>query len=202
MRIVAIFLAFLLVASCGGSTRSYDPGTVAATPAGLDTLCGDRRLKGYRHPDVRNGACGINNPVEVHYVNGVRLTTPALLNCGTARELAGWVDNKAEPILGRIEALRVAASYACRTRNSQSGGRISEHAKGNAIDISAFILPGDETITVLDGWGSRKYGRTLRRLHRSACGPFGTVLGPEADRFHQDHFHFDTASYRGGPFCQ
>ena len=202
MRTVSVFTALMLIlAACGGATRSYDPGTVAATPAGLDTLCGDRRLKGNNHPDLRNGSCGINNPVEVHYVNGVKLTTPALLNCNTARELAGWVDNKAEPILGRIEALRVAASYACRTRNGQ-GGKLSEHAKGNAIDISAFILPGNEIITVLEGWNSRQYGRKLRRLHASACGPFGTVLGPEADRFHRDHFHFDTASYRGGPFCQ
>jgi len=30
----------------------------------------------------------------------------------------------------------------------------------------------------------------------------GTVLGPEANRFHRDHFHFDTAEYRSGPYCR
>jgi len=39
-------------------------------------------------------------------------------------------------------------------------------------------------------------------MHRAACGPFGTVLGPNADRFHQDHFHFDTARHRSGPYCR
>ena len=33
-------------------------------------------------------------------------------------------------------------------------------------------------------------------------GGFGTVLGPESDQFHQDHFHFDTARHRGGPYCR
>ena len=42
----------------------------------------------------------------------------------------------------------------------------------------------------------------MRKMHRTACGPFGTVLGPDSDRFHRDHFHFDTAKYRSGPFCR
>jgi len=28
------------------------------------------------------------------------------------------------------------------------------------------------------------------------------VLGPEAARYHQDHFHFDTARYRSGSYCR
>jgi hypothetical protein len=27
-------------------------------------------------------------------------------------------------------------------------------------------------------------------------------LGPDADRYHQDHFHLDTASHRSGPYCR
>ena len=34
----------------------------------------------------------------------------------------------------------------------------------------------------------------LHRLHKGACGVFGTVLGPEANEVHRDHFHFDLAS--------
>ena len=49
---------------------------------------------------------------------------------------------------------------------------------------------------------------TGKLLETMACGtaavvtPVGTVLGPESDRFHQDHFHFDTARQRNGPFCR
>jgi hypothetical protein len=44
--------------------------------------------------------------------------------------------------------------------------------------------------------------RFMRQLHREACGVFGTVLGPEANDAHNNHFHFDVAARRNGPFCQ
>ena len=97
--------------------------------------------------------------------------------------------------------MTVAAGYACRTRNSRPGGRLSEHARGNAIDISAFRLRDGTRLTVLDDWNSRNRD-VMRRLWRSACGPFGTVLGPNADAHHRDHFHFDVAEYRSGSYCR
>ena len=33
----------------------------------------------------------------------------------------------------------------------------------------------------------------LRAAHRSACTLFNTVLGPEANNAHQNHFHVDMA---------
>ena len=42
----------------------------------------------------------------------------------------------------------------------------------------------------------------LRRLHRGACGTFGTVLGPEANEAHRDHFHFDLAARKRNAFCE
>jgi hypothetical protein len=33
----------------------------------------------------------------------------------------------------------------------------------------------------------------LRASHRSACTLFNTVLGPEANNAHQNHFHVDMA---------
>jgi len=45
-------------------------------------------------------------------------------------------------------------------------------------------------------------GDFLRRLHKGACGVFGTVLGPEANEAHRDHFHFDLAPRRHRAFCQ
>ena len=33
----------------------------------------------------------------------------------------------------------------------------------------------------------------LRAAHRSACKIFGTVLGPEANNAHKNHFHVDMA---------
>lgn len=44
--------------------------------------------------------------------------------------------------------------------------------------------------------------RFLKTIHESACGIFGTVLGPEANEAHRDHFHFDLAYRRRRAFCE
>lgn len=45
-------------------------------------------------------------------------------------------------------------------------------------------------------------GQFLRRLHSGACGVFSTVLGPEANEAHRNHFHLDLASRRRRAFCE
>ncbi len=42
----------------------------------------------------------------------------------------------------------------------------------------------------------------LRKLHQGACAIFGTVLGPEANQAHADHFHFDLAPRRRSAYCE
>ena len=41
----------------------------------------------------------------------------------------------------------------------------------------------------------------LRRLHHGACSVFTTVLGPEANEAHHDHFHFDMKERKGSAIC-
>ncbi len=153
----------------------------------------------------RINGCGIPEAVRVKSVSGIGLSQQSLMDCTTAKALNRWVNNGVKPALrskGRVVQLRVAAHYACRTRNNQPGGRISEHGKGRAIDISGFRMDDGQTITVLEHWNARGFRTAMRKMHRTACGPFGTVLGPESDRFHRDHFHFDTARHRSGPYCR
>lgn len=43
----------------------------------------------------------------------------------------------------------------------------------------------------------------LRGIHAAACRRFGTVLGPEANEAHRNHFHLDMADRGGrGSFCE
>ncbi|MFW5641680.1 MAG: extensin family protein, partial [Roseicyclus sp.] len=183
------------------------PGRVTQ-PGTRGTLCGQPGLDGETLEPIvgRISGCGIADPVRVRVVDGVPLTSPATVSCATARALQAWLREGVIPAVGRtgggVAHLRVAASYACRTRNHQSGARLSEHASGNAIDISAIGLADGSEIGVLEDWGSGRDGRILRQVHQAACGPFGTVLGPNSDRFHRDHFHFDVASYRSGTYCR
>lgn len=42
----------------------------------------------------------------------------------------------------------------------------------------------------------------LRAIHGGACGAFGTVLGPEANDPHRNHFHLDLIERRGRGYCE
>lgn len=202
MRRLALGLAAGLSLVAGACGRGDDP---ASRRGGL---CGDPGLAGTVSGFVEDPAsgCGVERAVRLEAVHGVRLSQPATLDCPTARTLGRWVKQSAKPEVGRmgggLVGLRVPAHYVCRTRNSQPGARVSEHARGKAIDISAFLLRDGSEISVQRDWGEGREGRVLRRLHRQACGPFGTVLGPESDVHHRDHFHFDTARHYGGPYCR
>lgn len=172
------------------------------------SVCGDPAILGERAGQVpgKVKGCGIDQAVRVRAVSGVSLSTPALIDCTTAKALKLWVDRSLKPTVGRrgggVREMRVFASYACRTRNSKKGARISEHGKGRAVDIGVFKLRDGSEISVLKDWGRGKRGRILKQVHKDACGPFGTVLGPNADKYHKDHFHFDTARYRSGAYCR
>ena len=200
MRRAALGLALALVATACGR------GDNDVSRAGA--LCGVPGLSGTVSGLVPGpvAGCGVERAVRLEAVHGVRLSQPATLDCPTARSLGHWVSESAKPEVGRtgggLSGLRVAAHYVCRTRNHRPGARLSEHGKGRAIDIAALQLRDGSEISVLEDWGQGPKGRVLRRVHRDACGPFGTLLGPESDRFHRDHFHFDTARHRGGPYCR
>jgi hypothetical protein len=171
-------------------------------------VCGDVAIQGQvvgRVPGRIRG-CGIEDAVKVRSVAGIGLSQQAVMDCKTAAALKTWLEQSAKPALakkgGGLRQLRVAAHYVCRTRNNQEGAKISEHGRGRAIDISEFRLADGTVVSVLQGWNAQRYKTSMRRMHQGACGPFGTVLGPEADRFHRDHFHFDTARYRSGSYCR
>jgi len=163
-------------------------------------VCGDRAIRGEELAPItsRVRGCGIEEPVRVTSIDGIRLSSPATINCATARALKTWINDGMRPAFGRQEVveLRIAASYICRTRNNVRGAKISEHGRGNAIDISGFILSDGRELSI-----SRDYNRTIRRAHRAACGPFGTTLGPGSDGYHEDHLHFDVANM-DRPYCR
>lgn len=171
-------------------------------------ICRDPRLEGERlDPFLGDIAgCGIFDAVRLGAVLGVRLDTPATLDCRTALRLADWLGGVAAPriedALGSpVVEMKIYGSYACRTRNNRPGGRLSEHAVGRAVDVAGFALADGRTVTVSGDWASPEAGPVLKTIAEAACGPFTTVLGPDADVYHQDHLHLDTA-YRQAPYCR
>lgn len=203
-------LAFLIAAS-GAQAQAPEtaPRPVPRPEAPVDgSICGDPAILGRAMRPIRSTTegCGVEAPVRVTSVAGLRLSQPATLDCRTASALRQWAEDTVKPVVGErgggAAGLRVAAHYVCRTRNRQPDAKVSEHGRGRAIDISAIRLANGSEITVLKGWTRWRQRRIMRRIHEGACGSFGTVLGPDADRYHRDHFHLDTARYRSGSYCR
>ncbi len=154
-------------------------------------------------------SCHVRNAWEVRKIAGVALNQDSTLNCQTVHTTALWLQDVVQPAAEdwfgeKVVKIEVPSAYSCRSRNSQRGAKLSEHARGNAIDVSAFILESGERVSVLSDWnGSRKKEKFLRQVRQEACGRFKTVLGPGSDSHHKDHFHFDLQAHRsGGAYCR
>ncbi len=122
-----------------------------------------------------------------------------------------WVRRSVQPASHRyfgrpVVEIRQIASYGCRGRNGNRYGAPSEHAFGNALDISGFRLAGGHEITVVRGWkGGQRERAFLRAVFIGACAEFYTVLGPGSDRHHYNHFHVDllrTNTKNGRHLCR
>ena len=150
------------------------------------------------------GGCEAIDSVKLLDV-GVPTTNLGAFTCPLARTFAGWVQYAVRPAARqyfRQEVVKVETfgTYSCRNIYGRTAGKLSEHARSNAIDISAFVLADGRRVTVLAGWnGERDEREFLRALHRSACRRFGTALGPDYNSAHHNHFHYDMG---GNGFCR
>lgn len=200
------------------ASRRSEPSRVAAAPSSRapttvgpseSGLCGLRALEGRRLSRITSSTrgCGIDAPVSITAVHGIPLSRAARVDCDLARAFAEWVDDSLVPAVGRrgggVAQITMIGDYSCRTRNSQAGARISEHGRGMAIDIAGYRLVNGDVVTVLNHWRRRPHSSDLRDMYEEACDIFRTTLSPDADRHHQDHFHFDLAQHRGGgSYCR
>ena len=167
------------------------------------------RITGGLVTPIRPGGLVMRCPLAVRYVVWERQTLrPA-----------------AEEILGSSVAHVEASGYACRRvyGSTDPMSRPSEHARGNALDVSAIELEDGRRITVAYGWGpiredsraaeqaredfgglpsifpsgppepATPEARFLRRIRDEGCEVFGTVLSPEYNTAHRDHLHLDAS---------
>ncbi len=155
---------------------------------------------------VGPGVCGGHDMVRITAVrvgsSKVAINPPADLRCAMAHAVADFVREAVVPSFApaRVMTVENYDAYSCRGRNRIIGAKISEHGKGNAIDIRAFRLAGGASVEPTDP----KASRDLReRLKQEACARFKTVLGPGSDGFHEGHVHIDLAERRRGmSMCQ
>jgi hypothetical protein len=134
----------------------------------------------------------------------VALTPPAIVRCTFAEAIVNWVRDDVAPSVRALGAplrsLDNYDAYDCRGRNRVVGAKLSEHGKGNALDVRSFKLTNGTAVELTDPQVSKDYRLGLRK---TTCGRFTTVLGPGSDGYHENHVHVDLAERTGGHrMCQ
>ena len=129
----------------------------------------------------------------------VSLNPPAKLRCSMAESVAEWVRRDVGPAaatLGApIKAIANYDSYDCRGHNRVIGAKISEHGRGNALDIRSITLANGTVVELTNLTVSKEF---RERTRLAACGRFSTVLGPGSDGYHEKHIHLDLAQRTHG----
>jgi hypothetical protein len=145
------------------------------------------------------------------YANGVRFAaggsrtigfSPASLGvaCPVAAGLAMWEWNVVQPAAQKHFGARVTridhlGSYSCRRLYGRDTGDFSQHASANAVDVAGFRLTDGTRVSVLGDWKDEgAKGAFLREVRGGACDLFSTVLSPDYNAAHADHFHLDQAN--------
>lgn len=191
-----------------GYPRLNEPLSSEAVMPAEEVQC-RRQLKrlGVRFRDIApirdSASCGIDWPVEVSGFSGnVGMKPAATLTCDMALAFAQWTEDELAPAarwryLSGVKTIHQGSSYSCR---SIAGTRtVSEHAKGNALDVMRIELKNGKDIDVRKpGWFAFREKGLLNNVRSDACGYFSTVLGPGYDAAHKDHFHFDIKERRNG----
>jgi hypothetical protein len=199
-----------------------EPHSFAEAVAGLDfnaagvtsapTPC-DRRLAAMAAMVplprlIGPGLCGGGDMVELESValadkTRVAIKPAPVLRCAMAEQLAAWVRDAGPEVKAAGAVLRSVDTYddyECRSRNRIPGAKISEHGKGDAVDVRALTFADGRVMLVTDVAADKKLREALRD---AACRRFTTVLGPGADPYHSGHVHLDLeARHNGYRICQ
>lgn len=166
-------------------------------------------------PLGEEGGCGAPGAILVNALDGVAIEPPAEFNCELAEALHHWIAWSVKPAakenLGKkLTVIHNASAYVCRRRNNSAFGKLSEHARANALDISTLGFSDGSSTNIKGDWsgltqliGLSDKSAFLKRIRRDACIRFTTVLGPGTDPYHGDHFHIDLIRRKNGyRICQ
>src|SRR6185503_5583923 len=95
------------------------------------------------------GECGGDDLVRLDAVlmpdrSRVALSPSATMRCTMAEAVVQFVRSEVGPAAAELgsplASVTTADAYSCRNRNREQAGKLSEHARANAIDIGAVTL--------------------------------------------------------------
>lgn len=166
-------------------------------------------------PDREDGdGCGLEGAGRLlQAASGIRYGAGVTARCPVLAALALWERHVLQPAavlhLGsRVARVTHLGTYACRdirtTRSGGTGGgRRSEHATANAIDIAGVTLADGRVLTILRDWDRQRpdgkpasEARFWRAVRDGACDLFKVVLSPDYNDLHRDHLHLDMGPFK------
>lgn len=205
LKFTAVIMLSFALASCIPSPRNDSRVSNNISDYRCLSNLQSRNVKFERNDGRINGSCSTQNTIFLKEF-GVSATNLGPMTCGVATKFINWsngsVNRAAVQIFGSgLERVETFGTYSCR--NIAGSDRVSEHATANAVDVSGFVLRDGRRINVRNDWnGSRDEKRFLRIVRDEACKSFGTILSPDYNDAHKDHFHLDDAQHGFGSFCQ
>lgn len=150
---------------------------------------------------VEEGACSIRNPVLVSALpNSIEVSPASLMECSFAEGLVRWVNDVVVPrtrehLQSKPTRLLIGTSYQCR--DQRSGGKLSEHAFGNGVDVMGFDFDNHPPLVIKSQPEDSPEAAFQNAIRKEACSIFTTVLGPGSDSDHSDHLHVDMRERKG-----
>ncbi|MFN3869742.1 MAG: extensin family protein, partial [Hyphomicrobiaceae bacterium] len=118
---------------------------------------------------IRDGSCGTPAPIKLISFGRkpeVVLSPPAIINCDMAEALHMWVNNDLQPLARKhlgapLVKIEKMSDYSCRNAYGRARGKLSEHGRANALDISGFTTARGDTALLMADWGMT--ARDIRR---------------------------------------
>ncbi|MEP5939121.1 MAG: extensin family protein [Erythrobacter sp.] len=143
---------------------------------------------------IGEGPCALLDRTQL--TDAVLAPAAPTMTCPVAAGLEIWVRNglqtAAQQHLGAtVTGINHIGTVSCRRMNNSRKGPWSEHARGNAVDIRSFRLSDGRLIDVESDWGQGDRGEFLKAARNAACDSFRTVLSPDYNASHSNHFHLD-----------
>lgn len=180
---------------------SWKLGRLRDDPQLCSTVLATSGLRYSRQADTSSGSCPLTNVVRVQGA-AVKLSSSFLATCPVAVAFALFERHGLQPAAQRVFGQPVVqvdhlGSYACRNVYNRAQGRLSQHATANALDIAGFRLKDGQRIELQKDWGAEgSRARFLRDVRDGACESFNTVLGPDYNAAHHNHFHLDMGRWQ------
>lgn len=143
-----------------------------------------------------------NKPLSEHATaNAIDIAAFSLADGRLIRVVKGWGPTERDIAAARKkeeEAKHAKASgktddddkAKAEAKDKDGEGKVQKarlDAKGKNRHDDAKAVPAAASLTA----AQTAQSAFLKRLHHGACGVFATVLGPEANDAHRNHFHFD-----------